>query len=181
MAFSDSHTSSFAAAVVAAALCSGCAVVETGASVVKATASVASATVGIASATVGIASATVGVASTVVGTTVVAGSAAVSAASAAKSVTVAAVGTAIAAGSLVVVSAQAIHNSNRDNDVAMASVVATAPDRFSAVDGRDGRKWITRNCPDVAVGQPALWVATRSGENEIRINSGTRCPVLLLE
>lgn len=167
MAFSDSHISSFAAVVVAAALCSGCAVVETGASVVKATASVASATAGVAS--------------TVVGTTVVAGSAAVSAASAAKSVTVAAVGTAIAAGSLVVVGAQAIHNSNRDNDVAMASVVATAPDRFSAVDGRDGRKWITRNCPDVAVGQPALWVATRSGENEIRINSGTRCPVLLLE
>ena len=167
MAFSDSHISSFAAVVVAAALCSGCAVVETGASVVKATA--------------GVASATAGVASTVVGTTVVAGSAAVSAASAAKSVTVAAVGTAVAAGSLVVVGAQAIHNSNRDNDVAMASVVATAPDRFSAVDGRDGRKWITRNCPDVAVGQPALWVATRSGENEIRINSGTRCPVLLLE
>lgn len=174
MAFSDSHISSFAAIVVAAALCSGCAVVETGASVVKATA-------GVASATAGVASATVGVASTVVGTTVVAGSAAVSAASAAKSVTVAAVGTAIAAGSLVVVGAQAIHNSSRDNDVAMASVVATAPDRFSAVDGRDGRKWITRNCPDVAVGQPALWVATRSGENEIRINSGTRCPVLLLE
>ena len=167
MAFSDSHISSFAAAVVAAALCSGCAVVETGASVVKATASVASATVGVAS--------------TVVGTTVVAGSAAVSAASAAKSVTVAAVGTAIAAGSLVVVGAQAIHTSNRDNDVAMTSVVATAPDRVSAVDGRDGRKWITRNCADVAVGQPALWVATRSGENEIRINSGTRCPVLLLE
>ena len=174
MAFSDSHISSFAAIVVAAALCSGCAVVEAGASVVKATA-------GVASATAGVASATVGVASTVVGTTVVSGSAAVSAASAAKSVTVAAVGTAIAAGSLVVVGAQAIHNSNRDNDVAMASVVATAPDRFSAVDGRDGRKWITRNCPDVAVGQPALWVATRSGENEIRINSGTRCPVLLLE
>ena len=174
MAFSDSHIPSFAAAVVAATLCSGCAVVETGASVVKATASVASATAGVASASVG-------VASTVVGTTVVAGSAAVSAASAAKSVTVAAVGTAIAAGSLVVVGAQAIHNSNRDNDVAMASVVATAPDRFSAVDGRDGRKWITRNCADVAVGQPALWVATRSGENEIRINSGTRCPVLLLE
>lgn len=174
MAFSDSHLSSFAVAVVVAALCSSCAVVETGASVVKATASVASATVGVASATVG-------VASTVVGTTVVAGSAAVSAASAAKSVTVAAVGTAIAAGSLVVVGAQAINHASRDNDVAMTSVVATAPDRFSAVDGRDGRKWITRNCADVAVGQPALWVATRSGEHEIRINSGTRCPVLLLE
>lgn len=171
MAFSDSCISSFAAAVVAATLCSSCAVVETGASVVKATASVASATVGVASATVG-------VASTVVGTTVVAGSAAVSAASAAKSVTVAAVGTAIAAGSLVVVGAQAIHNSNRDKDVAMISVVATAPDRFSA---SDGRKWITRNCPDVAVGQPALWVATRSGEHEIRVNTGTRCPVLALE
>ena len=178
MAFSDSYISSFAAAVVAATLCSSCAVVETGASVVKATASVASATVGVASATVGVASATVGVASTVIGTTVVAGSAAVSAASAAKSVTVAAVGTAIAAGSLVVVGAQGIHNSNRDNDVAMISVVATAPDRFSA---GDGRKWITRNCPDVAVGQPALWVATRSGEHEIRVNTGTRCPVLALE
>jgi hypothetical protein len=167
MAFSDSRIPSFATAVIAAVLCCGCAVVETGASVVKATASVAGATVGVAS--------------TVVGTTVVAGSAAVSAASAAKSVTVAAVGTAVAAGSLVVGGAQAIHNSNRDNDVAMASVVATAPDRFTAVDGRDGRRWITRNCHDVAVGQPALWVATRSGEAEIRINSGTRCPVLLLE
>ena len=160
MAFSNHHFYSLAAAVIAVALCSSCAVVETGASVVKATASVASATVGAAS--------------TVVGTTVVVGSAAASTASAAKSVTIAAV----AAGSLVVAGAQAAANSNRDNDVAMTSVVATAPDRFSAT---DGRKWITRNCPDVAVGQPALWVATRSGENEIRINAGTRCPVLLLE
>ena len=164
MAFSNYHFYSLAAAVIAVALCSSCAVVETGASVVKATASVASATVGAAS--------------TVVGTTVVVGSAAASTASAAKSVTIAAVGTAVAAGSLVVAGAQAAANSNRDNDVAMTSVVATAPDRFSAT---DGRKWITRNCPDVAVGQPALWVATRSGENEIRINAGTRCPVLLLE
>lgn len=171
MAFSNPHVSSFVCAAVALALSSGCAVVETGASVVKATATVASATVGVASATVG-------VASTVVGTTVVVGSAAVSTASAAKSVTVAAVGTAVAAGSLVVVGAQAINNASRDNDVAMTSVVATAPDRFSAT---DGRRWVTRNCPDVAVGQPALWVATRSGENEIRINSGTRCPVLFLE
>ena len=125
-----------------------------------------------------LASATVGVASTVVGTTVVVGSAAVSTASAAKTVTFAAVGTAVAVGSLGVAGAQAVANASRDNDVAMTSVVATAPDRFSAT---DGRKWITRNCPDVAVGQPALWVATRSGENEIRINTGTRCPVLLLE
>ena len=160
MAFSNYHFYSLAAAVIAVALCSSCAVVETGASVVKATASVASATVGAAS--------------TVVGTTVVVGSAAASTASAAKSVTIAAV----AAGSLVVAGAQAAANSNRDNDVAMTSVVATAPDRFSAT---DGRKWITRNCPDVAVGQPAFWVASRSGENEIRINAGTRCPVLLLE
>lgn len=171
MASSNLPVVFLAAAVAVLALLSGCAVVETGASVVKATASVASATVGVASATVG-------VATTVVGTTVVAGSAAVSAASAAKSVTVAAVGTAVAAGSLVVVGAQAVANSNRDNDVAMTSVVATAPDRFSAT---DGRKWITRNCSDVVVGQPALWVATRSGENEIRVHSGTRCPVLLLE
>ena len=143
---------------------SGCAVVETGASVLKATATVASATVGAAA--------------TVVGTTVVAGSAAVSAAGTAKTVTVAAVGAAVAAGSLVVVGAQAVAHSNRDNDVAMITVVATAPDRFSA---SDGRKWITRNCPDVAVGQPGLWVATRSGEHEIRVNTGTRCPVLALE
>jgi hypothetical protein len=167
MAFTNLAIPCFVTVLVAVAVSSGCAVVETGASVVKATATVASATVGVAS--------------TVVGTTVVAGSAAVSAASAAKSVTVATVGTAIAAGSLVVVGAQAAANSSRDNDVATASVVATAPDRFSAADGRDGRKWVTRNCPDVAIGQPALWVAMRSGENEIRINSGTRCPVLLLE
>ena len=146
------------------AISSGCAVVETGASVVKATASVASATVGVAS--------------TLVGTSVIVGSAAVSTASAAKSVTVAAVGTAVAAGSLVVVGAQAIAQTKRDHDVATASVVATAPDRFSAT---DGRKWITRNCADVPLGQPALWVATRSGEHEIRINASTRCPVLFLE
>ena len=175
MAHSYSPTLTLASACFLAALASGCAVVNTGASVVKATASVASATVG-AAATV--ASTTVGVASTVVGTTVVAGSAAVSAASAAKSVTVAAVGTAVAAGSLVVVGVQAINAANRDNDIAMTSVVATAPDRFSAT---DGRKWITRNCADVVTGQPALWVALRSGDNEIRINSGMRCPVLLLE
>ena len=164
MAFFNLPISSVAAAVISVALSSGCAVVETGASVLKATATVASATVGAAA--------------TVIGTTVVAGSAAVSAASTAKTVTVAAVGTAVAAGSLVVYGAQAVAHSNRDNDVAMITVVATAPDRFSAT---DGRKWITRNCPDVAVGQPALWVATRSGENEIRVNAGTRCPVLLLE
>ena len=150
--------------VVVAVLASGCAVVETGATVAKATASVAGATVGVAS--------------TVVGTTVTAGSAAVSAASAAKSVTVAAVGTAVAVGSFAVSGAQAMASSRRADDVATASVVATAPDRFVAV---DGRKWITRNCPDVAVGQPALWVALRSGEKEIRINAGTSCPVLLLE
>ncbi|MBC7710174.1 MAG: hypothetical protein H7203_08945 [Rhizobacter sp.] len=167
MAFFNLQLSSLAAAniaVVTAALSTGCAVVETGASLVKATATVASATVGVAS--------------TVVGTTVVAGSAVLSAASAAKSVTVAAVGTAIAAGSLVVVGAQAVAHSNRDDDVAMTSVVATAPDRFSAP---DGRRWITQNCQDVRPGQPALWVAKRSGENEIRINNGTRCAVLLLE
>jgi len=164
MAFFNPHVCYLVAAFIAVALSSGCAVVETGASVVKVTASVASATVGVAY--------------TVVGTTVVAGSAAVSAASAAKSITVAAVGTAVAAGSLVVVAAQAVANSNRDNDVATSSVFATAPDRFSAT---DGRKLTTRSCPDVAIGQPALWVATRSGENEIRINSGTRCAVLSLD
>ncbi len=167
----QSHATPVASALLSVALLSACAVVETGASVVKATAAVASATVGVAA--------------TVVGTTVVAGSAAVSAASAAKSVTVAAVGTAVAAtgaavaaGSLVVVGVQAINNASRENDVAMTSVVATAPDRFSA---SDGRKWITRNCAGVVAGQPALWVALRSGENEIRVNAGTRCPVLAVE
>ena len=167
----QSHATSVATALLSVALLSACAVVETGASVIKATATVASATVGVAA--------------TVVGTTVAAGSAAVSAASTAKSVTVAAVGTAVAAtgaavaaGSLVVVGVQAIHNARRENDITMISVVATAPDRFSA---SDGRKWITRNCPDVAVGQPGLWVATRSGNHEIRVNTGTRCPVLALE
>lgn len=173
MSFSKVHGYSLAAAAFAVALCAGCAVVQTGASVVKATASVATATVGVAS--------------TVVGTTVVAGSAALTAASAAKSVTVAAVGTAVAAGSLIVAGGQAVASSNfnrsrdGDSDVAAAGVVATAPDRFSAADGRDGRKWITRNCPDVVVGQPGLWVALGTGENEIRTNAGTRCPVLLLE
>ncbi len=167
MVFLNLRVFSLFAAVCALAFSFGCAVVETGASVVKATATVASATVGVAS--------------TVVGATVVVGSAAVSAATAAKSVTVAAVGTAVAAGTLVVVGAQAVASANRDNDVATLSVVATAPDRFIAADGRDGRKWTTRNCADVAVGQPALWVAMRSGENEIRLNSSTRCPVLLLE
>lgn len=160
----QSRATYVASALLSATLLSSCAVVETGASVVRATASVATATVGVAS--------------TVVGTTVVAGSAAVSAASAAKSVTVAAVGTAVAAGSLVVVGVQSLHSASRANDVAMTTVVATAPDRFSAA---DGRKWITSNCADVVAGQPALWVALRSGENEIRINSGTRCPVLLLD
>ena len=166
MAFFNLQVSSFAAAVIAVVTTalSGCAIVETGASLVKATATVASATVGVATA--------------VVGTTVVAGSAIVSAASAAKSVTVAAVGTAVAAGALVVVGAQALTHSGRDNDVAMTSVIATAPDRFSAP---DGRRWITQHCHDVRPGQPGLWVAMRSGENEIRVNTGTRCPVLLLE
>ncbi len=151
-------------AALAALLSSGCAVVETGASVVKSTASVATATVGVAT--------------TVVGTTVTAGSAAVSAASTAKSVTVAAVGTAVAAGSLAVTGVQSMAQARRADDMATASVVATAPDRFSAV---DGRKWVTKHCADIVVGQPGLWVALRSGENEIRISAGMSCPVLLLE
>ena len=157
--------------LLAAVLVPGCAVVETGASVAKATA-------GVASATVSVASATVSVASAVVGTTVAAGGAAVAAGSAAKSVTVAAVSTAVAAGSLVVVGAQALHAASRENDVATASVIATAPDRFR---GADGRSWITQNCSHVPVGQPALWVAMRSGEHEVRVNSGTRCAVTSLE
>lgn len=154
---------------------SSCAVVETGASVVKATASVASATVGVASTVVG----------TTVGTAVTVGSATVSAASAAKSVTVAAAGTAVAAGgvalaagSLVVTGVHAMNGAQRADDVASVPVVATAPDRFT---GNDGRKWITRNCAEIPAGQPALWVAMRSGETVIRSPSGASCPVLFLD
>lgn len=164
MIFSRTHVASFAAAVIATALSSGCAVVETGASVVKATASVASATVGVAS--------------TVVGTTVVAGSAAVSAASAAKSVTVATAGVAVAAGSLVVTGVQLAANARRADDVATVTVVAAAPDRFVA---SDGRRWITNHCADVVAGQPALWVAMRSGETVVRTAAGNVCPVLAME
>ncbi len=164
MAFSKLHVFSHVAAVLVAALSSGCAVVETGASVVKATASVASATVSVAS--------------TVVGTTVVAGSAAVSAASAAKSVTIATAGVAVAAGSLVVTGVQLAANARRADEVATLTVVAAAPDQFASA---DGRRWITSNCADVAIGQPALWVAMRSGETVVRTASGNLCPVLAME
>lgn len=164
MAFSNPPVSFIAAAVIATALSSGCAVVETGASFVKATASVASATVGVAS--------------TVVGTTVVAGSAALSVASAAKSVTVATAGVAVAAGSLLVTGVQLAANARRADDVSTVTVVAAAPDRFAA---SDGRRWITSSCANVIAGQPALWVAMRSGETVVRTPAGHVCPVLAME
>lgn len=153
------------AAAMALPLLASCAVVETGASVVKATASVASATVGAASSVVG----------TTVGTAVTVGSATVSAASATKSVTIAAAGTAVAAGSLVITGVQMMHSAQRADDVVSVPVVASAPDRFIA---NDGRKWVTRNCAEIPAGQPALWVAMRSGETVIRTPSGASCPVL---
>jgi hypothetical protein len=121
---------------------------------------------------------TASVAGTVVGTTVTAGTAVVATAGVAKSVTVAAVGTTVAAGSLAVTGIQAVAHSRRADDVATVTAVATAPDRFTAA---DGRKWITRDCADVIAGQPALWVAMRTGETVIRRPSGDHCPVLSLD
>ena len=146
----------------------GCAIIDTGASVVRAGASVVSTTVGVAGTVAGVAVSTAGVA--------------VSAAGAAKTavvttanVAVASTSTAIAAGTFVVAAATSAANARRADDIATASVVAIAPDRFSAP---DGRVWITRNCGDVANGQRALWVARRSGENEIRVSEGTICTVV---
>ena len=146
----------------------GCAVIDTGASVVRAGASLVSATVSVAGTVAGVAVSTAGVA--------------VSAAGAAKTVAVttanvavATTGTAIAAGTFVVAAATSAANARRADDIATATVVAIAPDRFSAP---DGRLWITRNCGDIANGRPALWVARRSGEHEIRLNEGTTCVVV---
>jgi|GEM_PF-4247929 len=148
------------AALLASGL-SACAVVETGASVARAGASVVGTTVGVASSVAGVAVTTAGVAKTVAVTTA--------------GVAVATTSTAIAAGSLVVSASASIENARRADDIATASVVAIAPDRFSAA---DGRVWTTRNCGDVGNGQPALWVARRSGENEIRVNESTTCQVV---
>ena len=78
----------------------------------------------------------------------------------------------------VVAAATSAANARRADDIASATVVAIAPDRFSAA---DGRVWVTRNCGDVANGRPALWVALRSGENEIRVNAGMTCPVVAVQ
>ena len=146
----------------------GCAVIDTGASVVRAGASVVSTTVGVAGTVAGAAVTTAGVAASAAGT---AKTVAVTTAN----VAVATTSTAIAAGTFVVAAATSAANARRADDIATASVVAIAPDRFSAA---DGRVWITRNCRDVVNGQPALWVARRTGENEIRVNEGTICVVV---
>ena len=127
----------------------GCAVVDTGVNVVKAGASIVGTTVGVAGTAAGVAVTTAGVAKTVA-----------------------------AAGSLVVSATTSAANARRADDVATASVVAIAPDRFGA---NDGRVWITRNCGAVGLGEPALWVALRSGENEIRMNERTTCQVVSLQ
>ena len=147
---------------------SGCAVINTGASVVKAGASVVGTTVGVAGTVAGVAVSTAGVAVSAAG-------AAKTVAMTTANVAVATTSTAIAAGTFVVVAATSAANSRRADDMHTASVVAVAPDRFSA---SDGRVWITRNCGYVANGQPALWVARRSGEHEIRVNEGTTCVVV---
>ena len=147
---------------------SGCAVVNTGANVVKAGASVVGTAVGAASTVAGAAVTTIGVAASTAG-------AAKSVAVSTAGVAVAAGGVAFAAGTFVVTAATSAANGHRADDIATASVVAIAPDRFSA---SDGRIWITRNCGGVANGQPALWVARRSGENEIRVNEATTCVVI---
>ena len=142
----------------------GCAVVDTGVNVVKAGASIVGTTVGVAGTAAGVAVTTAGVAKTVAATTA--------------GVAVATASNALAAGSLVVSATTSAANARRADDVATASVVAIAPDRFGA---NDGRVWITRNCADVGHGQPALWVALRSGENEIRMNERTTCQVVSLQ
>ena len=158
---------------------SGCAVVNTGATVVKAGATVVGTSVSVASTVVGT---TVDVSLKAAGTGIALASAGVTAASTAKSVTVAAAGTAIAAGSVVAGAAVAASaftapSANRGaDDVATAPVVAMSADRYVA---QDGRQWTTRNCADALPGQPALWVAMRSGETEIRTSTGAACPVLI--
>ncbi len=133
---------------------SGCAVVDTGVGVIKAGASVVGTTVGVAGTVAGVAITTAGVA---------------------KTVAVATTSTAVAAGSLVVNATSSAASARRADDIATASVAAVAPDRFAA---NDGRVWITRNCADVGPGEPALWVARRSGENEIRMPERTACQVV---
>ena len=150
---------------------SGCAVIDTGASVVRAGASVVSTTVGVAGTVAGVAVSTAGVAVTAAG-------AAKTVAVTTANVAVATTSTAIAAGTFVVAAATSAANARRADDIASATVVAIAPDRFSAP---DGRVWVTRNCGDVANGRPALWVALRSGENEIRVNAGMTCPVVAVQ
>ena len=153
----------------------GCAVIDTGASVVRAGASVVSTTVGVVGTVAGAAVTTAGVAASAAGVAVSAAGAAKTVAVTSANVAVATTSTAIAAGTFVVAAATSAANARRADDIATASVVAIAPDRFSAA---DGRVWITRNCGDVANGQPALWVARRSGENEIRVNETTTCVVV---
>ena len=150
---------------------SGCAVIDTGASVVRAGASVVSTTVGVAGTVAGVAVSTAGVAVTAAG-------AAKTVAVTTANVAVATTSTAIAAGTFVVAAATSAANARRADDITSATVVAIAPDRFSAP---DGRVWVTRNCGDVANGRPALWVALRSGENEIRVGEWTTCPVVALQ
>jgi len=158
---------------------SGCAVVNTGAIVVKAGATVVGTSVSVASTVVGT---TADVSLRAAEAGIALASAGVTAASSAKSVTVAAAGTAIAAGSVVAgaaVAARAFAGSSanrRADDVATAPVVAVSADRYAAP---DGRQWTTRNCADALAGQPALWVAMRSGETEIRTSTGAACPVLI--
>ena len=139
----------------------GCAVVDTGVGVIKAGASVVGTSVVVAGTVAGVAITTVGVAKTVAATTT--------------GVAVATTSAAVAAGSLVVSATSSAASARRADDIATASVVAVAPDRFAA---NDGRVWITRKCADVGPGEPALWVARRSGENEIRMPERTACQVV---
>ena len=157
---------------------SGCAVIDTGASVVRAGASVVSTTVGVAGTVAGVAVTTAQVAASTAGVAVTAAGAAKTVAVTTANVAVATTSTAVAAGTFVVAAATSAANARRADDIASATVVAIAPDRFSAA---DGRVWVTRNCGDVANGRPALWVALRSGENEIRVNAGMTCPVVAVQ
>ena len=160
------------AALAVLACTSGCAVVNTGATVVKAGAAVVGTSVSVASTVV---ATTADVTLKAAATGVTLAGTGIAAASTAKSVTIAAAGTAVAAGSLVTSALAASALIRGADDVATAPVVAVSADHFVA---QDGRRWTTRNCADVVQGHPALWVALRSGETEIRTAAGITCPVL---
>lgn len=171
MKFFSHRVSALLFGTLVAMLSGGCAVVETGASVVKVGASVIGTTVGAATTLASVAATSAGVAVTAAG-------AGKTVAVTTANVGLAGASTAIAAGTFVVAAAGNAAASRRSDDVATATVVAIAPDRFSTA---EGRVWITKDCADVAAGRPGLWVSMRSGSTEIRVTEGGTCRVVALQ